>query len=215
MAVASFWRRLFLLDGHIPVFPLTLIFSRRNFSNEAMSIILSLTGFVQSITNDSAFFLPLGATGRAPLAFPFADISVTATGQQKARKQVSRLQLSDNASKSRDAASERKPSERNEDSATVAAGTARWHTPNCKETAKPQAVKAWYTNPITKTESFLTISPSLGCSERAFGGKHRRLSQCSPCSPACRFASFLTRVPNRAWEQPNPSKIDVNSKCFC
>ena len=48
-----------------PVFPLTLIFSSKNFSNEAMSMILSSTGFVQSMTNVWLFFLPLpaGAAG--------------------------------------------------------------------------------------------------------------------------------------------------------
>ena len=59
-----------------PALPPTLILSRRNFSNEAMSMILSSTGFAQSITKVTPFFFPLGppdaAAPRLIFCFCFA-----------------------------------------------------------------------------------------------------------------------------------------------
>lgn len=49
-----------------PALPPTLILSWRNFSSEAMSMILSSTGLAQSITNVAPFFFPLVPTAAAP-----------------------------------------------------------------------------------------------------------------------------------------------------
>jgi len=54
------------LSGWLPVLPSTLMCSKRNFSKLAMSMILSLTGLLQSITKVLTFFFetPLATAGR-------------------------------------------------------------------------------------------------------------------------------------------------------
>uniref|UniRef100_A0A7C8YS70 Uncharacterized protein n=1 Tax=Opuntia streptacantha TaxID=393608 RepID=A0A7C8YS70_OPUST len=51
----------------LPALPPTLILSWRNFSREAISMILSSTGFEQSIVKVAPFFLPFGPPAAAPL----------------------------------------------------------------------------------------------------------------------------------------------------
>jgi len=50
-----------------PAFPPTLILSWRNFSREAISMILSSTGLAQSMTKDAPFFFPLAPPAAAAL----------------------------------------------------------------------------------------------------------------------------------------------------
>lgn len=66
-----FFSRVTVTDSpRAPALPPTLIRSWRNFSREAMSMILSSTGFAQSMTNVAPFFLPLGPAAAPRLIFP-------------------------------------------------------------------------------------------------------------------------------------------------
>src|SRR5574337_575646 len=70
-----------------PALPPTLILSRRNFSKEAMSIILSSTGFEQSIVKVTPFFFPLGPAAPPRLIFDKKKKKIS-VAEEKLRIQI-------------------------------------------------------------------------------------------------------------------------------